>query len=161
MILISLAGPSVSVPGYLLLTPSVDFIISDSQTAKVGEGGSASIFAGKMRNVRRVLENGIVDIAVKVNSSDCDVSSFYYELALMSSLPKSPFVVKLMGYSETPIRAIVMKLYDGSLAKFLHSDDASTVKPELALKFARDIAQGLQVIHKSSIVHLDLKPGKP
>ena len=108
--------------------------------------------------------NGIIDIAIKIFTNPKlreNPADFYYEVALISSIPKSPHVVEFIGYSDKNRKrlCIVMKFYKSSLTKLIQQSNFP-FSPALILKICREVALGLQVIHNTNIVHLDLKPSK-
>ena len=71
----------------------------------------------------------------------------------MSSLPKSDNLINFIGYSETPC-SIIMKYYPKSLREiYTKLPDTLDVKSKVAL----DIANGMRILHRTGILHLDLK----
>ena len=85
-------------------------------------------------------------------------ASFRFEIAIMASLPSCPNLVQLLGYIENPI-AYVMKRYNYSL-KDLHLNEPLASSIMMVLKIAKDICNGMRVLHSHGIIHLDLKPRK-
>ena len=106
------------------------------------------------------MKHGFNDVAVKIIKDDEDPENcrknFLYEIAIMNSLPMSPFVVNLVGYSNQPM-ALVMKLYLMSLKEMLQRSDYNPLK-EIVVKIGHDVASGMNDIHNQGILHLDLKP---
>jgi serine/threonine protein kinase len=149
-----------AIPGYLNLVEGEDYEIQRERT--FGAGGTATTVLGKVIQNGQDRLKGILDIAIKrftdgyVNAHPED---FFYEVALIASIPKSPFVVDFLGYSDSPEKRIIMKLYDGCLSKLI-SHHRIRFTPSLVMKIVREIAKGLKVIHDAGIVHLDLKPSK-
>ena len=76
----------------------------------------------------------------------------------MASLPNCPNLVQLLGYIENPI-AYVMKRYQYSL-KDLYMNEPLVSSLMIVLKIAKDISNGMRVLHSHGIIHLDLKPRK-
>ena len=72
----------------------------------------------------------------------------------MSTLPKSPNIISFYGFTETPL-AIIMKYYAYSL-KDLQKGNA--LDQQIVYKIAFDVSNGMKLIHKAGILHLDLKP---
>ena len=139
----------------------------DNYGTSAGEGGTASVVTGTLVAPRLVRVHGQdMRVAVKFIRSDAKspekeieiTDSFKYEVAIMCNLPSIPQIVKLIGYSESP-RAIIMKYYPLSLKKLIDSV-YDTGDPRICLKIMGDIATGMARLHKSGILHLDIKPRK-
>ncbi len=91
--------------------------------------------------------------------------------ASLSCLPAHPNLVQVHGllkprketrrYPSLPV-GIVMELFDHTLGDIVHTArvDASDtmLKRDVAIRFARDIACGLQFLHNLGLVHCDLVP---
>lgn len=99
----------------------------------------------------------------KWEESELD-SNFLFEVALMASLPRHPNLVELLGYchstdddSKYSIKALVMKRYKCSLKDLIYNQtfkfDGDTL-----YKVFHDTASGLDVLHRSNVLHLDFKP---
>ena len=134
----------------------------------LGEGGTALIYKAKLNNPSLIARYGNIDAAIKIlklkdtgisakAQSDL-ISGFFYEVALLSSLPKSPFLVQFIGYSENPM-TITMKYYPASL-KLLLEHSVFEFDNAICIKIAYEIAEGMRLLHEAGILHLDLKPCK-
>jgi serine/threonine protein kinase len=131
----------------------------------LGSGGSGNIFNGILLNEQLRIRYGVTEVAVKVieitalTAEDRQEknSCFSYEIAIMSSLHKSPNIVQMIGYTDSPHKSIIMKKYDLSL-KDLIGNKQFEITESLLLKISLDIATGLSLIHRSRILHLDIKP---
>ena len=129
---------------------------SNVQTER-GKGFTSKVVKGTLISAALIQKYGSkMQVAIKLmNRKDDD---YLYEVAIMSCLPPSPYIVQLIGYCENP-KAIVMKYYPISLKLLLRSPEIGN-NPMLRLKMGFDIANGMNVIHSHSILHLDLKPRK-
>lgn len=152
---------SISVPGYLCLVPGLDISIPYSFKT-LGKGATARTIEGELLNSELVEKHKTHKIAIKIVSvpdagdSKGSSSHFYYEIALMNGLPRCPWIVDFVGYTDEPIKCIVMKFYKMNLKTFLASIEMNR---SLVYKVATDVARGIEVMHKSGVVHFDLKPG--
>lgn len=128
----------------------------------IKSGGTANVVVGALIDPKLIEKHQIVNVAVKIihgnGIKDRDLfESFRYEISIMSALPESPYLVKLVGYSMEPM-SIVMKRYAMSLQECLDSRDF--FKEEWKQHKAMvEIALGMQLVHSKNIIHFDLKPG--
>ena len=130
----------LSLPGYMHLKPT-DYSLPDNK--KIGQGGSAVIFQGVLRDELRE-QLGFSDVAVKFFKDSFSAEGIKFEIALLSGLQnKSPHIMQLVGYTDVPELTIVTKFYvNGSLSarikdpEFMY--DASFVK-----KISTGIAAGM------------------
>ncbi|CAI9089090.1 OLC1v1023595C3 [Oldenlandia corymbosa var. corymbosa] len=88
------------------------------------------------------------------------VKAFTDELALLQKL-RHPNVVQFLGAvtQSTPMMIVTEYLPKGDLGAFLRRKGA--LKPIIAVKFALDIARGLNYLHEhkpEAIIHRDLEP---
>ena len=157
---------ALAIPGYLEINIEKD--IGGLENVKnLGVGGTAFIIRAKLVAPHLIVKHGINDVAIKIMNENATSKgmieetrrSFLYEVAIMSSLPVSPNIVRLIGYSNKDPMAIVMKFYPLSLKEMFKRSDF-VVTSDVALKIALDISTGLSVIHKQGILHLDIKPRK-
>jgi len=87
------------------------------------------------------------------------ISFFFFGLTFfLNSLKRSfnflPNVVKLVGYSLTPQKYIITKLYETDLLSFLIQNK---LPMDLIFSIAIDIVSGMNAIHKAGVIHRDLK----
>lgn len=127
----------ISVPGYLHIDiqSCVNFNLKDNNK---GQGGTAQILSGKLCDPKLIEKFGIVDVAVKLFGPLTSRESFQYELAIMNAIPKSPNLIELMGYSETPYFSILMKFYPFTLRDLITSK--GHIEHSTNMKMAGDIA---------------------
>ena len=149
-------------PGYNQLVWDQDYVVDPNKL--LGAGGTAETFKGMLLNDRLKMQHNCQEIAVKVVRRGQGIpvrsvkdESFNFEVALMSSIPASPNIVGLIGYSYEPYNSIIMKYYHTNLKDFLRSRTQRS--PALVHKIAIDIAEGLKTLHSVGILHLDIKPG--
>ena len=147
---------AIAIPGYLqvILSKSIRF---PENIQVSGKGGTAQVIKCKLKDPKLIEKHGIVDVAVKIFGKDTGKESFLYEVMIMSSLPKSPNLIELIGYSQGRKFAIIMKDYPLSLRDLL-VDKTFPNNSETNMKVAVDIANGMNLIHQKGIVHFDLKP---
>ena len=130
----------------------------------LGEGGTGIIFKGSFKKSALMAKFGFNELAIKLLKSSSDgesasvVESMKYEVAVMTNIPPSPYIVCFVGYSEEPL-AIVMKYYASSLSKLIKTSQ-EPFEPALLTKIAFEIAFGMDHLHSHGILHLDLKPCK-
>ncbi|KAK2994572.1 hypothetical protein RJ640_012739 [Escallonia rubra] len=106
-----------------------------------------------------------IQVAVKrlgeeVISDEDKVRAFRDELALLQKI-RHPNVVQFLGAvtQSSPMMIVTEYLPKGDLCEFLKRKGA--LKPTTAVKFAMDIARGLNYLHENkpeAIIHRDLEP---
>ena len=122
---------------------------------QIGRGGMGQVFRGSIR------ENG-APVAVKLLKpellSDPDiVARFFRErsILLSTSHPNVARVIDLVVEGQT--LAIVMELIDGlDLRRELTAK--GTLAPAEAVRYGRELLDGLAAVHEAGIVHRDVKP---
>ncbi len=127
-------------------------------TEAIGEGGISTVY----RAVDEA-ENGAV-VAIKLLKEAIaskrieDIIRFQAEAVTVSRL-EHPSVIRIHDTGEHEGRHyLVMDLVDGrSLAAIMAADDPPTVGE--AVFIVRTIAQALDYIHSSGVIHRDIKPG--
>ncbi|KAI3653296.1 hypothetical protein MP228_001243 [Amoeboaphelidium protococcarum] len=154
----------MSIPGFLLMQPNLDFI-----TDKVlGEGGFATVYAGQLLTPDAMKRAGSNKVAVKVikpqpNATtemiDEDQQAFIQEVSLLNFFSSNKLFVKLVGFSQNP-NTIVMKFYEyGSVEDVLNGKSKSSQWSfDLMIPLFCDIVEGLSEMHKNGFVHSDIKP---
>lgn len=153
---------TIAIPGYLNLVWGSDFVILEAEKS-IGKGGTSSILNGALTKPELIRKFKVSQVAVKIIKNDQSMTedilmeNFLFEIALISSLPPSPNIVGLIGYTTTPCLAMIMKLYPMSVSTLVKHTEI-VISPETALWIARDIANGMEIIHRNGIMHLDLKP---
>ena len=147
---------SLSIPGYLEMDLTLD--IELEKKGKTYKGGTATVKKGRFKSPHLIDKHGGgIDIAIKYfQMKPEDEAIFLYEIALMSSLPKCPNILQLLGYSSAE-KAIVLKFHPGSLDKLIKTRAIPFAK---IIKIGLDISNGLMNLHEAKIIHFDIKPCK-
>ena len=148
----------VALPGYCSI--DIDADLNVNEDAKLGEGGTATIYKCTFKKMSLITKYKFNEVAVKVIKTDDEttINLIKFEIAIMSSINPHPNVILFVGYSESPI-AIVMKYYSMSLKDTLKQFSFAGSDVHL-FKIAFDISAGMAHIHQSGVLHLDLKPRK-
>ncbi|KAG1366579.1 serine/threonine-protein kinase-like protein [Cocos nucifera] len=127
-----------------------------SPSALLGRGSHGSVFLAS-------LDGGRLLAAVKVPSDD-DYSTFDTEIALLSSLPRSPLLVNLLGATPAagpaPRIAVVDLMPLGSLHDHLHHPLRPPPPWPSRLRLALHAAASLAALHalQPPVAHRDVKP---
>ena len=81
------------------------------------------------------------------------------EVAMLSALIQSAFVVQLVGLYEGPLNSVLVTEYlaGGDLITRTAPDDYCLTERKCQI-FIRQIVRGIQFIHSQRILHLDIKP---
>ncbi|KAL8118317.1 serine/threonine/tyrosine-protein kinase HT1-like isoform X2 [Apium graveolens] len=106
------------------------------------------------------------DVAIKLISQpeeDQDLAAFLQkqftsEVALLFRLHHPNIITFFAACKNHPVFCIITEyLAGGSLRKYLHQQEPYSLPINLVLKFAIDIARGMQYLHSQGIIHRDLK----
>eukprot|EP00727_Mastigamoeba_balamuthi_P000703 m51a1_g1063 putative serine-threonine protein (1278) ;mRNA; f:823975-828954 len=119
----------------------------------LGRGGFGTVWRGAWR--RQAVAVKEVDKALFTLGVEEDLRR---EVDLMCRL-RSPHVIAFFGSAATEGRlCLVMELAPhGSLGAVLHGPQKPPVGPALAQRFAEDVCAGMAFLHRSGVVHRDLK----
>jgi serine/threonine protein kinase len=134
-----------------------EILDENSDEYTIMSGGTASVVKGHIKTPSMIENLQFTDVAIKIMHSSDANESLKYEVSIMASLPASPYLVKLVGYSLNPI-AVIMKYYPLSLADMILNQDFME-NDESKLKCCIEIARGMELVHSKEIIHFDLKPG--
>ncbi|KAL1541498.1 Serine/threonine-protein kinase ht1 [Salvia divinorum] len=106
------------------------------------------------------------DVAIKLISQpqeDGDLAAFLEkqftsEVALLFRLRHPNIISFIAACKKPPVFCIITEYYPGgSLRKYLHQQGPYSLPHDLVLRFALDIAHGMQYLHARGILHRDLK----
>ncbi|KAK2642628.1 hypothetical protein Ddye_024391 [Dipteronia dyeriana] len=108
----------------------------------------------------RGIQVAVKKLAEEVITDDDKVKAFRDELALLQKI-RHPNVVQFLGAvtQSSPMMIVTEYLPKGDLRAFLKTKGA--LKPTTALRFALDIARGMNYLHENKpapIIHRDLEP---
>ncbi|XP_047151086.1 LEAF RUST 10 DISEASE-RESISTANCE LOCUS RECEPTOR-LIKE PROTEIN KINASE-like 2.5 [Vigna umbellata] len=125
---------------------------------KLGQGGFGAVYKGK-------LSNGSLVAVKMLSASKKNGEEFMNEVASISRTSHVN-VVSLLGFClKGHKRALIYEFMSyGSLDKFIYTTRDETLPPlcwNIIYQIARDIARGLEYLHKgcnTRIVHFDIKP---
>lgn len=120
---------------------------------KIGDGHYGSVYRGQYE-----FESHIQDVAVKRLKATPDTNllkDFEREIRIMQRL-KHPNIVKIIAWMDQPQILIVMEyVRHRSFLMYLSSQSPLLTNQRL-LKFAKDIASGMEYLVSKKIVHRDL-----
>ncbi|MDZ4834456.1 MAG: serine/threonine-protein kinase [Candidatus Melainabacteria bacterium] len=125
-------------------------------TGKLGQGGMGAIYTAHDSVLAR-------DVAIKTiartNLNDQELMRFQREAKAASTL-KHPNVIQMLdfGVLESGQPFMVMELIQGlSLAELIKAKGPQS--PFFSLQIIEQVANGMSAVHKSGIIHRDLKTG--
>uniref|UniRef100_A0A1D1ZLD3 Putative receptor-like protein kinase At1g67000 n=1 Tax=Anthurium amnicola TaxID=1678845 RepID=A0A1D1ZLD3_9ARAE len=129
--------------------------MTNSFSDKIGKGGFATVFKGKLLNGHSV--------AVKVLNNPKSNGKEFVNEVLSIGWTYHVNIVSLLGYcSEGPNRALIYEFMpNGSLERFIFGDKHGTLGWDKLYAIAVGIARGLEYLHhgcEMSILHFDIKP---
>ncbi|XP_060191956.1 serine/threonine-protein kinase STY13-like isoform X2 [Lycium barbarum] len=123
---------------------------------KIGEGAHAKVYEGKYRNQNVAIK--IVHRGETPEEITKREARFGREVAMLSRVQHKN-LVKFIGACKEPVMVIVTELLlGGTLRKYLVSMRPRCLDTAVAIRFALDIARGMECLHSHGIIHRDLKP---
>ncbi|GAV77164.1 Pkinase domain-containing protein/Ank_2 domain-containing protein [Cephalotus follicularis] len=140
---------AIEVPEYEIDLSELDF------------SNSVNITKGTFRiAIWRGIQVAVKTLGEEVFTDEDKVKAFRDELALLQKI-RHPNVVQFLGAvtQSSPMVIVTEYLPKGDLRAYLKENGA--LKPTLAVKFALDIARGMNYLHEhkpEAIIHRDLEP---
>jgi len=116
------------------------------------ESGQAQVYSGKKLSTREK-----VAIKVFLGTGNAAGSTFRLELRMLLKMPEHPNVISVLDFFEYPRPALVTRLIEGGGDMLQHLRQHGAMKPDDAKIIAAELAEGVLHLHRSGIVHRDLK----
>lgn len=133
--------------------PSVHQLYRRLET--LGKGAYGSVHKGIHIQTGSVVALKIINL----DTEDDDVADIQREVALLTALRDAPNVTKYYGcYVDGPRVWLVMELAQGgSVRSLMKATDDGTIEEKYIVLIIREVLIGLAYLHKSSIIHRDIK----
>ncbi|KAH9858929.1 hypothetical protein C2E23DRAFT_768667 [Lenzites betulinus] len=121
----------------------------------VGKGAYGSVHKGRDLRTGEVVALKIINL----DTEDDDVGDIQREVALLTQLRDAPNVTKYFGcYMDGPRVWIVMEYAQGgSVRTLMKACKDGVVEEKYVSVITREVLNGLSYLHKSAIIHRDLK----
>lgn len=119
---------------------------------QIGFGNYGCVFRGLYEQPNSVKEVAIKRLRDKPKSED--LNDFQREISIMQSL-NHPNIVKIITWIEQPDLSIVME-YVKHCSFLMYLNSNPTLTTCNLLKFAKDIANGMEYLAGKNVVHRDL-----
>lgn len=118
----------------------------------VGRGSFGTVYRGTLGREARAV--AVKEMALRSPEACQEVEK---EVGIMQALD-SPYIVRVLGsVAAAHVRYIVMEYMPlGSLVGVLAS---TRLSPAIRVRFALDVARGMEYLHHHKVIHRDLKPG--
>lgn len=119
----------------------------------LGEGRASVVYQAFDPEVRRKVALKVLrpEVAARPGMTQ----SFLEEARALAGV-RDPYLVVLHSYGRDPQPHITMEFLEGRTVADALSE--GPFEPQKALKIIRDIASGLDALHKAGIIHRDIKP---
>jgi serine/threonine protein kinase len=122
---------------------------------KLGEGGMGVVFKARDTRLNRTV---VIKALHPEKARDADPRRRFFQEAQAASALNHPNIVTVYDIgSEHGVDFIVMEYVNGSPMDVLLL--GGPLKPDVAVRYAAQIADALSTAHRAGIVHRDLKPG--
>ncbi|OSD07074.1 Pkinase-domain-containing protein [Trametes coccinea BRFM310] len=121
----------------------------------IGKGAYGSVHKGRDLRTGEVVALKIINL----DTEDDDVGDIQREVALLTQLRDAPNVTKYYGcFMDGPRVWIVMEYAQGgSVRTLMKACKDGIVEEKYVAVITREVLNGLSYLHKSSIIHRDLK----
>jgi len=122
---------------------------------RIGQGFYGEVYKGTLEQDKDTEPQLVAIKKLKMNAVATSLQDFEREINIMKSL-KHPNIVEIKGVIQDPEISLVMEyVQHGCLQSYLkiHND---TLQEETLLKFAHDVAKGMDYLGRMKIVHRDL-----
>ncbi|KAI0663357.1 hypothetical protein C8Q70DRAFT_949240 [Cubamyces menziesii] len=121
----------------------------------IGKGAYGSVHKGRDLRTGEVVALKIINL----DTEDDDVGDIQREVALLTQLRDAPNVTKYFGcYMDGPRVWIVMEYAQGgSVRTLMKACKDGVVEEKYVSVITREVLNGLSYLHKSSIIHRDIK----
>ncbi|EIW82941.1 kinase-like protein [Coniophora puteana RWD-64-598 SS2] len=121
----------------------------------VGRGAYGSVHKGVHRRTGNIVALKIINL----DTADDDVESIQKEVALLTQLRDAPNVTKYFGcYLDGPRVWIVMEFAQGgSVRTLMQSSKDGVLEEKYIVLIVREVLIALSYLHKSAIMHRDIK----
>lgn len=121
---------------------------------RIGQGGMAEVYLAYDKFTKK-------DVAIKILRPEQRTNIIHKERFLseiqLTEKVNSNNVIKILDYKwEDNVQYIVMEYIEGKILKNYISEKGRLLVEE-SVEFSKQIAQGLESIHKAGIVHRDIK----
>uniref|UniRef100_U9SIX5 Protein kinase domain-containing protein n=1 Tax=Rhizophagus irregularis (strain DAOM 181602 / DAOM 197198 / MUCL 43194) TaxID=747089 RepID=U9SIX5_RHIID len=122
--------------------------------SEIGNGGSAAVYAAYWKKTP-------TKFAIKKIKKIIDISTekdIINEINLMKIVEFHPNIITFWGVIKSEMNySLVLEYADGgTLGKYL--ENTITLKSEVQLKFAKEIASAILCLHANDIIHRDIHP---
>ncbi|EGN99912.1 hypothetical protein SERLA73DRAFT_53219 [Serpula lacrymans var. lacrymans S7.3] len=133
--------------------PSVHQLFRRLET--VGKGAYGSVHKGVHIPTGNVVALKIINL----DTADDDVEAIQREVALLTQLRDAPNVTKYYGcYLDGPRVWIVMEFAQGgSVRTLMQASKEGVIEERYIVIIVREVLVGLSYLHKSAIIHRDIK----
>jgi len=160
-------GPSKSQDPLQILLDRFEVNFDDLQISdQLGSGNFGSVFLAFYKKeplaVKRLNESPqtsltpeIVSASEALKKKSKAYEDFVHEAKLLSSIPPNPHVVRFFGLCRDPFCILTEYLDGGSLYNHIRQPTLPFTVG-LAMSFLKQIAMGIDHLHKNGIVHRDL-----
>jgi serine/threonine protein kinase len=121
----------------------------------IGKGAFGSVHKGVHIQSGEVVALKIINL----DTEDDDVADIQREVALLTALRDAPNITKYYGcYVDGPRVWLVMELAEGgSVRTLMKACKDGTVEEKYIVLIIREVLIGLAYLHKSSVIHRDIK----
>ncbi|KAI3643199.1 hypothetical protein MP228_012754 [Amoeboaphelidium protococcarum] len=148
----------IAIPAFMELKEGINFRrIDDKVLSKGSQGIVARVDMFNVPQGHWIVNSGVRTFVGKFSTPESSYEVFMQEVALLWKFQQSEYVAKLAAFDHQA-KILIMPFFElGALQKLIDGEISVNLTFNVVLQLCYDAVAGIDVLHKSFVVHNDIK----